>query len=192
MKARLRPIAKKALLSVIGVIGVSVGVLCLPRDVEGVYSAGQLIQCLCDSSHYLRFHNGWVVHYSTNHEPANLLGRYKLRPDGGVVAYMTPLRKTDPEVLLFTLQRPRIGFVIASAPDEDQAHVLVRLPATGKRADLFARQNVTQVTIPEESLMVTTFYDSSLARLREETKPIKPRKEEQAPPEPPLPAVPVQ
>ena len=54
------------------------------------------------------------------------------------------------------------------------------VPTTGKITDMIARQEVSQVAIPDESKIVTTFYDSSLAVVREEAKPIKNRRAERA------------
>ena len=179
MRPRLRAIAKKPVLILVLVIGVTVGVLCLPRNVEGVYSAGKLIQCACDGSDYLRFHNGMVAHYSTNHEPANLIGRYEVRSDGSVAIFMTPLRNSEPEKIVATLGRPRIGFAVASTPGEDESCMLVRLPATGKIKDLFAGQDVTKVNMPDETSLVTTFYDAELAEVRREAKLLNNRAAEQ-------------
>ncbi len=161
------------------VLGVTVGILSLPGKVDGVYSAGKLIPCLCDGSDYLRFHEGAVVHYSTSHEPADLIGRYEVKPDGGVEIYMTPLRKGEPEELLFTLGRPRMGFAFASTAEETGSCLLMRIPATGKIANMIARQEVSQVTVPDETRMVTTYYNSSLSVVREDAKPIKNRRAEQ-------------
>lgn len=98
----------KSALVLVLVVVVSVGIMSLPRKVEGVYSAGKLISCMWDGSDSIRFHNGSVIHYSTAHEPADLLGRYEVKSDGSVVIYMTPLRKGEPEEILFTLDRPRL------------------------------------------------------------------------------------
>ena len=80
----------RSALALILVLSVAVGILSLPRKVEGLYSAGKLISCMCDGSHYIRFHNGSVIHYSTAHEPADLLGRYEVKSDGSVKVYMPP------------------------------------------------------------------------------------------------------
>jgi hypothetical protein len=134
---------------------------------------------MCDGSDYIRFHDGFVVHYSTSHEPANLIGRYEVKSDGSVVIYMTPLRTSEPEKVVCKLGPPHVGFAFAYAPEENLSCLLIRLPTTGKIADLIARQDVTQVTIPDETRILTTFYDSSLAVVREEAKPIKNRRAEQ-------------
>ena len=175
MKRRFRT---SALVSVT-VLGVIIGVLSYPQEVEGVYSAGKLIQCACDGSDYIRFHKGSVVHYSTAHEPANLLGRYEVKSDGTVEIYMAPLRTGEREELLFTLSRPRIGFAFASTPTEDESCLLMRVPATQRITDMIARQEVSQVTIPDKTKIVTTFYDSTLTVIREEAIPVKNRKTEQ-------------
>lgn len=161
---------KKPALILVLVIGVAVGILCVPRDVEGVYSARKLIQCACDGSDYLRFHNGLVAHYSTNHEPANLIGRYEVKSDGSVAIYKTPLRNGDPEKIIWTLRRPRVGFAVASMPGGDQTCMLVRHSATRKITNLFTDQDVTQVTMPSETTLVTTFYDEGFVKVRKEVK----------------------
>ena len=56
----------------------------------------------------------------------------------------------------------------------------MRVPTTGKIADMIARQEVSQATIPDETKIVTTYYDSSLAVVREEIKPIRNRRSEHA------------
>jgi hypothetical protein len=173
MKRRLRILALKSVLVITLALGVTLGILSLPRKVEGVYSAGGLIQCACDGSDYLRFHKGLVIHYSTNHEPAELFGRYEVRPDGSVAIYMFRLRGDDPEQIVCTLGRPQVGFAIASTSEEDRSYLLLRLPAHRKIADLIARQEVRRATISDETILTTTFYDSSLAVIRKETKPIK-------------------
>jgi hypothetical protein len=170
----------RSALVLILVLSMTVGFLSLPSKVEGVYSAGMLISCMCDGFDYVRFHNGSVIHYSTAHEPANLLGRYEVKSDGSVAIYMTALRKGEPEEILFTLSRPRIGFAFASTPEENESCLLMRVPATGKITDMIARQEVSQASIPDETKIVTTYYDSSLAVVREETKPIKNRRTERA------------
>ncbi|WP_200273797.1 hypothetical protein [Luteolibacter pohnpeiensis] len=170
----------KSALAVVFVLSVTVGILSIPRKVEGVYSAGRLISCMCDGSDYIRFHGGFVVHYSSAHEPADLLGRYEVKSDGSVEVYMLPLRKGESEELLFSLGRPRIGFALASTPEESGSCLLMRFPTTSSITDMIARQEVSQVSIPDDTKIVTTFYDSSLAVIREETKPIKNRKAEQA------------
>ncbi len=93
---------------------------------------------------------------------------------------MTPLRKGKPEEILFTLDRPHIGFAFASTPEESESCLLMRVPITGKITDMIARQEVSQATIPDETKIVTTYYDSVLAVVRKETKPIKNRRAEQA------------
>jgi hypothetical protein len=180
MKRRLRILALKSVLVITLALGVTLGILSLPRKVEGVYSAGALIQCACDGSDYLRFHKGLVIHYSTNHEPAELFGRYEVRPDGSVAIYMFRFREDDPEELVFTLGRPRVGFAIASSSEDARWYLLLRLPAHGKIADLIAHQEVRRATISDETILTTTFYDSSLAVIRKETKPIKKPRAEQA------------
>jgi hypothetical protein len=172
----------RAALALVLVVGVTVGIMSLPHKVEGVYSAGKLISCMCDGSDYIRFHNGFVIHYSTVHEPADLLGRYEVKSDGSVEIYMPPLRKGEPEEILFTLDCPRIGFAFASSPEENESCLLMRVPTTGKIIDMIARQEVSQTAISDETKIVTTCYDSSLAVVREETKPIKNRRAEQAAP----------
>ena len=92
---------------------------------------------------------------------------------------MTPLRKGEKEKTLFTLGRPRIGFAFASTPGENESCLLMRVPNTGKITDMIARQEVSQVTIRDETQIDTTYYDSSLAMVREETKPIKNQRAEQ-------------
>ena len=154
-------------------LSVIIGVLSFPRKVEGLYSAGKLISCMCDGSDYIRFHNGYVIHYSTAHEPADLLGRYEAKSDGSIEIYMTPLRKTEPEEILFTLASPRIGYAIASTPQQNDSCLLVRIPTSRNLADMINRQEVTQTTIPDDTKIVTAYYDSSIALLREEAKPIK-------------------
>ena len=179
MKRRLPTLVMKPALVLVLVLGVTVGIMSLPSKVEGVFSTGKLISCMCDGSDYLRFHNGSVIHYSTAHEPADLLGRYEVKSDGSVKIYMTPLRKGEPEEILFTLDRPRLGFAFASTPEENESCLLMRVPTTGRITDMIARQEVSQATIPDETRIVTTYYDSSLAVVREETKSIKNPRAEQ-------------
>jgi hypothetical protein len=182
MKRRLRSHLVRSALVLILVLSVTLGIMSLPRKVEGVYSAGKLISCMCDGSDYIRFHNGSVIHYSTAHEPADLLGRYEVNSDGSVKIYMPPLRKGESEEILFTIDCPRIGFAFATTPEENESCLLMRVPTTGKITDMIARQEVFQVTFPDETKIVTTYYDSSLVVVREEAKPIKNRREQTVPP----------
>jgi len=177
MKLR-RTLVRKIAVIVVLVVALVFGFMSRPKNVEGVYSAGKLISCMCDCSHYIRFYYGSVIHYATNHEPAKLLGRYEVDADGSVSIYMTPLRKGDPEKILFKIDQPRAGFAFATT-EEDQSTLLTRIPNSGEVADLIANQEVMNVTIHDDAMMVTTFYDSFLSVISEETKTLKKRDSEQ-------------
>jgi hypothetical protein len=180
MKPQTRTLAKRLALLALALMAVAVGILSLPGKVEGFYSAGKLIGCMCDGSDYIRFHKGSVIHYSTAHEPAELIGRYEVKSDGSVEVFMTPLTNGDPEVSLFMIDRPRMGYAFASSPEKKGSCLLVRVPATPKITHMVAKQEVSQVTIPDKTSILTTFYDSSLAVVRLESKPIKKPEAEQA------------
>ncbi|NWK54258.1 hypothetical protein HW115_01440 [Verrucomicrobiaceae bacterium N1E253] len=179
MKSKRRVFVIKTALVIVIVLVAVVGGLSLPGKVEGVYSAGKLIQCACDGTDYIRFHGGWVAHYSTNHEPANLIGRYEIRPDESVVVYITPFRKGDPEEIVFTIDQPRIGFSFATIMEEDKSYLLMRVPVSDDIEDMISHQDVMQVSMSDEDTLVTTFYNSEHVEIREEVKSLKNKKAEQ-------------
>jgi len=173
-----RKLVARASVIVILTMAAIAGISSRPQKVEGLYTAGKLITCMCDCSHYLRFHDGFVIHYATNHEPAELLGQYEVNTDGSVVVHMSPLRLNEPEVFLFTIDQPRAGFAFART-DDGESSFLRRVNITGDVADLLSKQEVRSALIPDDTKLVTTFYDSSLTVLREEVKPLKKSKAEQ-------------
>ena len=177
MRVRRKFIVRASLIAALAMVSV-VTFLSRPQKVEGFYTAGKLISCMCDCSHYLRFHDGLVIHYATNHEPAELLGRYEVNTDGGVVVHMSPLRPNEPEAFLFEIDQPRAAFAFART-DDGESSFLRRVNITGVVADLLSKQEVRSAEIRDDTEFVTTFYDSSLTVLREEIKPLKRPKAEQ-------------
>jgi len=180
MKPKIRKRLMRVALILTLAMSIAAGVLCLPGKVEGLYAAGKLISCMCNSSHYIRFHNGFVIHYATAHEPATLFGRYLIKPDGRVEIYSAMLLKGEQEKLLFVCDRPRVGFAIASKFEKDESCLLMRVPPIGKVANTIAVQEVSRISMPDDTKIVTTYYDAPLTVLREEIKTIKNRGVEQA------------
>lgn len=123
---------KKSAFILLVVLSITPGIMSLPRKVDGFYHAGKLISCMCDGSDYVRFHDGFVVHYSTAHEPADLIGRYEIKSDGSLCVYMKPLRDSEPEKIIFTVKRPRLGFAFAYTPNETESCLLVRALSTNQ------------------------------------------------------------
>jgi hypothetical protein len=171
MKSRFRTIIKRVLLmGIVGVIAL-LGVVCLPRPVEGVYASTPVIECLCtDGTHFFRFHKERVVYHTSHDSLAILLGRYEVREDGGVLVYSIPLRPDDPEELIFTLKKPRLAFAFASGLEDDESAVLPRLPLMEEKATIIAKQEVLQTFLPDEATIVSTFYNEDHKIIRKETK----------------------
>ena len=157
-------------------------ILSLPTRVEGFYSTGKLYSCMCYSKHYLRFHNGWVMHYATEHSPADLVGRYETNADGSVSVFSIPFEVDAPEEVLFNLVKPRRGFVRASYNDDKESSWLRRIPASTAMLDLVSSEEVRDITRPREDTIVVIYYDSEHRELRRESKTIRKRAEQSVPP----------
>jgi len=155
------------------------GIALLPFGVEGIYAAGRLSQCLCDSKHYIRLHKGKMALYDSNHPPANLLWRYETNLDGSVNVFLSPLNRSEPETLILTIKRPRLGFSVAKVHSDGRNYLLLRLPSLGAPAKTVAAQTVQEVTLQGDRVLVTSFYDSDFNKVRQETKELqKPRAEQ--------------
>jgi hypothetical protein len=155
------------------------GIAFLPFGVEGIYAAGRLSQCLCDSQHYIRLHNGKMALYDSNHPPASLFWRYETNLDGSVNVFLTPSNRSAPETLILTIKRPRLGFSVATVHSDGQEYLLLRLPNLGAPARTVADQTVEEVTLQGDGALVTSFYDSNFNKVRQETTELqKPRAEQ--------------
>ena len=58
----------------LGLILIIILIPFIPSSIDGCYYSP--IKCLCKSFHFLRFHNGGLIYYGTEHESAQLWGHY--------------------------------------------------------------------------------------------------------------------
>ena len=138
----------------------------IPRGIEGFYSTGKLLQCMCYSKHYLRFHNGSVAHYATEHSPADWVGSYVKDENGGYSVYYDSAAK---EELMFRVSQPRLGYLRAIVGSGDDSSLLRRIPRSSKLMDLVDSQEVKRILISEDEITVT-YFDSDFFKLRDEVK----------------------
>ena len=172
-----RPKARIIPLLLSGLVLLGFVIASVPREIEGFYSTGKLLQCMCDSKHYLRFHNGSVAHYATEHSPADWVGSYEKDRNGGYSVYYDGVDKQE---LMFRVSEPRLGYLRAIVDSEDNSCLLRGIPATSKLMDLVDSQEVKQISISEEEIIVT-YYDSEFFKLREEVKAIPKSRQKQMP-----------
>lgn len=176
---RWRHIARwviRVVVSLLILVTLLVGIGMLPGKVEGVYAGGKIFQCACDSYNFMKFENGRVVIYSSAHPPAQLFGRYERMDDGSVTIYMAPLWEDETEEASY---RASPGLWITrfyGFDEEDEKSTWIwKRPQLGNIRRTIQDQEISQTTIPEETTMVTTYYNSRFEKLRQEEKTIKPR-----------------
>jgi len=167
---------RKLLLSavvIVTVLALIIFILNRPTKIEGLYSAGDLITSPGGDSHYLRFHNGSVIHYSENNKP-NLIGRYEANTNGSNTVYLTPVHRGDPEIILFEMDKPRIGYATATITEDGEvkSSFLMRIFG-GNSNKIIKNQEIKQVTISNGDTIVTTYYDPSLNLIRKDIKTLK-------------------
>ena len=149
------------------------GIGLLPGRVEGIY-AGRIFQCACGSFNFMRLENGRVIVYSSEHPPGELFGRYETGDDGTVHIYMTPLRASEAETLSFKAT-PHLWITRFHDFSEDDSSIWqIKRPRMGTVRKVIDEQEISLTTIPDESSMVTTYYNSRMEKLRETTKAIRP------------------
>ena len=144
------------------------GIALLPGTIEGSYR-GLATPCMCDSVNFLRFHDGKLIMYSSNHPPANLVGRYEMNPDGAIDGYMfsckegvaeQKLFRATPHKLASGLEFAVIGFTgwYRKTPEEDKIRETINT------------QEIVLTITHRDGRIQNTFYDADFRILRSETK----------------------
>lgn len=160
------------LLGLLILAGLLLGIGMLPGKIEGVYDSGRIFQCGCGCTEFIRFENGQLFIHSSRHAPAQLFGRYETTKDGSVAIYMAPFRFDSPEKVSFTAT-PRLWFTHFHLDGAGTSSWHKKRPRIGRLRTLIEDQEISFTTLPNETTMVTTYYNSEMEEIRKESKAIK-------------------
>lgn len=112
-----------------------------------------------------------VTVYSPGHDDANLLGPYRVDPDGRLKVYIASFDSKKPDKHIFTIEESYLGYSKITIADSGEKYNLIRALPFGEANNAINNLEVEEVFLKEEQL-VTVFYDKDHKELRRENKPI--------------------
>ena len=169
MKTKLvLPLAKR-----LAVVAVSLTVLIglvslLPGKVEGHYrDVG--VRCMCDCVNFLQFRDGKIIHYASDHPPANIIGRYTIDSGGKVTMYYSSYADDVPEEII-GYAYPHFLVTRFSWIEDDSSEWGFKRPRILTIKETIKKQDITTAYINADRSVTTTFYDSFLQPSHEEIR----------------------
>ena len=149
----------------------------MPGSIEGNYRGG--MDCMCDSWNFLRYSNGRVVLYESNHPPAFYVGPYEKCPDGSIRVFFQPSESERSQELYRAY--PRLLVTKFVSVNDGSVSWLWKRPLVGK-TKLTVMNHEIESTAIHADRMVRTFYNNEFEVLRRETIPLGNDEAEQAEP----------
>ncbi|MFA5190587.1 MAG: hypothetical protein WC740_07675 [Verrucomicrobiia bacterium] len=147
--------------------GLFFAIALFPGSIEGVYR-GMAFQCACYSVNFMYCTNGKLIHYSSEHPPAEYLGRYEVGKDGSCSLYLfsawegaseTPLWRAYPHFLVTRL---------VDAGKGGQTIWCWKWPRIGLIGKTIREQEIARKTIIGKGRVAATYFDSNFRQLRQE------------------------
>jgi hypothetical protein len=142
----------------------------LPGPIEGQYH-GIGVGCGCDSFNFLQYRDGKIVSYMSAHPPARLIGRYSLNPDGSVDLYLRPFKDGETEEFVGRAN-PRL-LLTRFVWSDGETEWAFKCPKILTVRRTIETHEITSKILHDDKTITTTYYNSSLEPLRQETTPPK-------------------
>jgi len=158
---------RRGLVAVAVGVGVFFAVAFLPGSIEGNYLG--TIDCMCDSVNFVRYTDGRLIVYSSNHPPAVHFGRYEEGPDGSIDVFSLPWMPDESEQQLYRAY-PRLLVTKFVRVDDGAVFWLWKRPSLGKMKRAIDNHEIEYAMIHEDRIE-RTFYNNQFEVLRRETKP---------------------